>query len=117
DGRHFLGGEQRIVAADDGPMDEGERAARAVLRRRGVARVHGLAVDTHMRVDVVSEEATRGPTLLRALEVTQRSIVVEVLATEGPELAGLRVDRSVKQCGAAHSLLAEQQESAVSARR
>src|ERR1044071_1207800 len=77
-------------------MDEREGTAGPVLRLRGVARVHGLAVDAHVRVDVVGEEAARRPALLRPLEVAERAVVVEVAAVERPELAGLRVDRIVE---------------------
>ena len=119
EGRHYLRGEQRIIAVENRFHLEDEGAARAVLRRRGVACVHGLAVDAHVRVDVVGQEAARGPALLRALEVAERTVVVEVARSlERPEMPGLGVDRTVEQQRAARALGIdpEQQEAAGAAR-
>ena len=98
DRRDFLRGQQRIVALDDGFVDEGKRAARTVLRLIGVARVHGFAVEGRVLAHVEVQEPASGPAVVLALEVAERAVVVQVCRPlKRPETAGGGIDRVIEK--------------------
>ena len=109
--------QQRVVAGRL-ELREGECAARAILRGRGIARIHGLGIDAGVLARVVMHERARGPALCAALKVAERTVVVGVQGgLVRPEQPSRRIDRVVEESRDFGADQAFQEEPAVTAGR